>query len=82
MGVKLAVSAEEIDAVNEVLHNFERELGETAAGKIRLLGILLGVPNPEGSYGVLAVKSNRMNDEEFTNIVRGTGEWMFQKSVQ
>lgn len=82
MGAKLAVTAEEIDAVNGVLQEFEKDLHEIAEGKIRLLGIFLAVPNPEGTYGVLAVKSNRMGDEEFIKIVRGTGEWMFMKTVQ
>jgi hypothetical protein len=82
MGAKIGVTKEEIDIANECLQEFEASLDEKCLGKIRLLGLLLAIPNPEGTYGVLAVKSNRVNDDDFIRMVKDMGTWMGKMSTQ
>lgn len=81
MGVKVAITSEEIEAANECLEEFQDAI-ESKCGPIRLLGILLAVPNAEGTYGVLAVKSEQVYDEDFARLVKDMGAWMTRFTTQ
>ena len=81
MGTKVSVTKEEIDEANSVLHEFESAM-ENRCPKIRLLGLLLGIPNAEGVYGVMAVKSDKVDDESFNRMFNEMGIWMSKMSIQ
>ena len=81
MGTKVNITKEELDEANKVSHEFEESMNNRCP-KVRLLGLILGVPNAEGQYGVLAVKSERISEDDFVRMFNEVGIWMGKMSVQ
>jgi citrate lyase beta subunit len=81
MGTKVSVTAEEIEEANKVMHEFEAAL-EDRCSKIRLLGLMVGIPNAEGAYGVLAIKSDKVSEADFVRVFNEVGIWMGKMNVQ
>jgi hypothetical protein len=78
---KLGVSPEQMDAFNECMKQFRADV-EANCPEFRILGLLVGVPNEKGVYGVLTVLGPNVSYEGFTNIVKETGLWMEHFQVQ
>ena len=81
IGVPLNVSAEEMDAFNALLVEFQGNVAE-ACPKIRILGMFVGAPAKDGPYGVLVCLGPKMTYEKFAEITTEMGQWMKKFETQ
>jgi|GEM_PF-6139110 hypothetical protein len=81
MAVKLGVKARNIELFNECTKQFQADV-EANCPEFRILGLLVAVPNEEGTYGVLIVQGPKITYEGLTQVIKEMGVWMEKFQVQ
>lgn len=74
-GIPLLVSAQEIDAFNECLTEFKEQVKQRCS-TIRIVGLIAGAPNLEGTYGLVSVVGPNVSYAQMAQIFREMGTWM------
>ena len=74
-GIPIGATAEEMDALNACMHVFRKSLAKQCP-KIRIVGLMVGIPNEDDMYGVMIAPGPNVRVDELAHIMKTLGTWM------